>query len=241
MVEIKTHDYYDMPDDNYMVIKHISKISSEAIYRLFIVDITTVGYAYRDLILRNIGHDCEQSQRTESLKVFTELAAVFGDYLGELWLLENKLNYPEADTIYIPMSVATHVYEFLYEKKYYYRWNCIFDGFDMIYDEMWPFKIMENYNSYKNGNGTVAAQNSWDNLGYSCDLCRCEVRYFEFMWHCKNKSHQHDLCLSCIYSTFQQYKEMQSFLFEILQDVVNQDIIQDIVSCCVGKVHKFDL
>ena len=99
---------------------------------------------------------------------------------------------------------------------------------------------MKSYENYRDGLDTAAPQKCWDYGGFSCDLCRCEVRYFEYMWHCGNKEHVHDLCLSCMYSNLQQYKEMKKFLVGVLDKVVNRDIIEEIVVFCVGKVNKFD-
>ena len=83
-------------------------------------------------------------------------------------------------------------------------------------------------------------QYAWDVTSYR-DICRCEVRYYEWMWHCQNEQRRHDFCLSCVNYIVEQYYQMQELLSSILDCIMNQDIIEEIVVFSVGKVNKFNV
>ena len=87
----------------------------------------------------------------------------------------------------------------------------------MFYTQQWQCYIDLHRQCLKNGHEAVNdIQNIWFSTGYTCSICRCEVRYYEWMWHCKNKECKHDFCLSCINYMVQQYEQMQTLLFIIL-------------------------
>ena len=141
----------------------------------------------------------------------------------------------------IAKSVAVQVYKLLFEPEFYHRVGCIFDGEEMFNSEQWTFEVNKTISDYQEGIDCRELQKSWDAFGYSCDICRIDVTFFDFMWHCKrHHNDRHDFCLSCIHSIIQQYNQMQEFLYGILRDQMNKDCIEQIVICCVGKVVKFN-
>ena len=233
MIEIKIDPQYESDEDGEtLIVIHKSKVSRDCIPKRFVVDVTNISQAYKDLIIRNDDGD--------ALKIFDAIYDAFVDIYGDL-RMKNKSDYDDVDGEFIPNSVAVYVYGYLFMERYNLRMNCAFDGKELFYEEMWPYDVRRTMEDQEKGMEICDLQESWDWMGYSCDLCRVEVRYFETMWHCKNKDHVHDYCLSCIHSMVQQYNEMNEFLIELLDGVVNKDCIKEIVVFCVGKVNRFDV
>ena len=233
MVEIKTDEDYGLPEEDVMVIVHKSKLARDSIEKCFIWDITAVTQAYRTMIIR--GCDDENWKFCENLMDFT------AEILPGLYV--NEYGYPyfnEYDSKWIPMLISSEIYGFLFSAGFNHRVNCVFDGEELYHGQQWSYKVKATYDDYKQGIDCLDAQDCWEAVGYSCDICRCEVSLLEFMWHCQDKECTHDFCLSCVHSMVQQYDEMQRFLMEILNDTLNKDIVEEIVKLCVGGVNKFN-
>ena len=239
MITIKINAYYfaeDTEEEAMIVTVHKSRVSRDSIKKLFIVDITDKNRAYNDMITRN--------NDMEKYGVFSAIVDGLKDiYIDKLWHDDELIDdYEECDAVWIPQSVAVYIYGFLFIEQYNHRVCCIFDGKEMLYEKQWAYDIEATRKDYINGRdpGTDNVQESWDpHRGYSCDICRVELSYFEYMWHCTNTEHKHDFCLTCIHSMVEQYTEMQEFLMEILEGVVNKDCVEQIVVFCVGKINKF--
>ena len=122
------------------------------------------------------------------------------------------------------------------------------DGDDgLLYESQWRYHIEKTYLAHKRGMEVSELQSRWNGTGYSCDLCRIELSYYEFMYHCQDydDNHQcnkqkHDFCVSCVYAILCQYNQMKPFLAEMLKNVLNDHCIDEIVAFCVGKIIKFD-
>ena len=228
MIEIMTNPEYRTIHDPPIVSIPKQSVFSIPICKTYVADLTNSIQACNDLVLRNNRNEAE-------FDVFSELHDVLLDIYFESYT-KQEINYGQSDAVGIPNFVAVHIYEFLFDKKYNYRINCVFDDTELFYQRLWPFHIGKTLTNTQNG---VNTQNVWDCMGYSCDICRVEVRYFEYMWNCTNPDQYHGYCLSCTYSMVQQHDEMQDFLEEILDGVINRDCIEEIVVFCVGKINKF--
>ena len=211
-----------------MVKVHKDDCARDCIDLQFLLDLTNLVGAQNDLILRNAAiHGGNES----AMHMFCELSDVLIDIYGELYY-DEKIDFSECQSQFIPDNVAIDIYEFLYKPMYNYRINCIFDGAEMFGMKQWQYIVDRTIDCYKTGIDTTAPQDTWICTGYSCDICRCEVSPFEYMWHCKDEQHKHDFCLSCVHHMVQQYYQMQTFLSDILDGVVNKDIIEEIVVLC---------
>ena len=141
---------------------------------------------------------------------------------------------------FISAAMAIYICEFLCEPQYNYRIRCIFeDDKNLFTDQVWTCDIMNTYQAIKDGKDTLDLQ-YFDGTGYTCDICRCEISRYEWMYHC-TAEHSHDYCLSCIYSIISQHKEMKQFINDCLLDLLNADCIEQIITFCMGTVTKFDI
>ncbi len=130
-------------------------------------------------------------------------------------------------------------YLYLYSLNHYeYKIGCIYDDSDLYINHLWTYKILKTYNDIKNCIQIKPLQLLPDLTGYSCDLCRIEVGWNEFMFHCN--CDKHDFCISCIYSLIFQQTEMKQLLYGLLKEFINDDCIYQIVTFCVGRVIKLE-
>ena len=224
----------DIDDEELLLITvHKSKVSLDCIYKIFVNDLTDIKTAENDMILRN-------NNNKENFDIFCELIRCLDDvYLMDEWHDEYIGDYDKDDAECIPDFVGLIICQFLFTPQYNYRIHCMFDGKEMFNELQWKYNVERTIEDYKEGRDAIAAQDGWDGTGYSCDMCRVEVSYFEYMWHCKDM--EHDFCLTCVHSLVQQYNQLQDYLVDILDHILSQDIILEIVSFCTGKVNKFDI
>eukprot|EP01084_Bolivina_argentea_P253521 425875_1 len=239
MFEIKTTEYeYDnVYFGGEIITIDKSEVCRDAVDALFIVDVTNTAQAYIDLIL---GLNEEDENETKERTFYMINECLLDIYCNNMWY-NDEIDYEEYDAETMSVSMCIYIFEFLYCSKYYHRINCIFDGCDMIHEMQWPYYVGKHIENVQKGIETADAQIVWECGGYSCDLCRIEVKYFEYMWHCDNGDHEHDFCLSCIHSVLQQFYEMKNFIIELLDGVINRDCVEEIIAFCVGKVNTFDV
>lgn len=147
---------------------------------------------------------------------------------------------------YLNQAISTEIYKFLYEEEYNYRFRCLFcsDSHYLHLKPQWSYHLKNNLLAMRKGKDVSDIQNAWECTGYSCDLCRIELSYFEYVYHCDNQiGDEHDYCLLCIDTLITQYNQMKPFIVQILKNKLDNHCIDEIVTCCVGKViqFKFDL
>ena len=257
MIQIRSDPDYEPNDpeeeQKLMTVIHKDDVSRDAIDKLFLIDLTNLVLAQYDLILLSSRNDTDKDEESSSededededednrFDTFCEICDGLLDVYCELWDNGDISEYNEADAQLIPDSIAVRIYGFLFHPQYNYRVNCIFDGDEMFAGEQWEYYVRRTIDDFKNGVDANDVQDAWLCTGYSCDICRCEVRYYEWMWHCKNRKCKHDFCLSCVNYMVQQYYQMKQLLVDILKGVVNRDIIEEIVVFSVGKVNKFNV
>ena len=237
MIQIRSAPHYE-PDDpeeeqKLMTIIHKDDVARDAIDKFYQIDLTNLVFAQFDLILLTSRDDTDEDDQFDT---FCKICDGLIDVYSELWYDEEISDYDEPDAQLIPDSIGIRIYGFLFDPEYNYRINCIFDGYEMFGGEQWPYYVRRSINDLKNGVDVNGSQNAWLCTGYSCDICRCEVRYFEWMWHCRNKKCKHDFCLSCVNYMVQQYYQMQELLVDILDDVVNRDIVEVIAVFSVERL-----
>ena len=234
MIQIKTYGIY--PELQYqpvIVTQHKSAVYHQCVAHESTINITNTLQARSDLVLKTMN--------TEQIDIYTQLC---DDLCGiyELLRIQRKIDYNHyfGITRDIAKSVALEIWKLLFEPQFYHRVQCIYDGYDLFDSEQWAFEVNKTISDHLDGIDCRDLQNSWDAFGYSCDICRIDVTFFDYMWHCKNGDHRHDFCLDCIHSIIKQYDQMQEFLCGILKSELNKDCIEQIVIYCVGRVIKFD-
>eukprot|EP01084_Bolivina_argentea_P163785 284875_1 len=212
-----------------IVIVHVSKLYRYPTEGIFIVDITNRTKAETDLILKTTDNN--------NINVYNELC----DILSDFCILEmNDMETEHFHYEFMNKIIAMNIYYFLFDQSYSYRIQCVFGNSFLFYEEQWKYHILRTYNALKKGNMSMQeVQGSRDGFGYTCDICRVELSWYDYMYHC-GCEHQHDFCLTCIHSIMQQHKEMKEFLSGILNKIINDDCIQEILTFCVGNVIEFD-
>ena len=140
---------------------------------------------------------------------------------------------------YIGNLIATFIVNMLYEKEYNYRIMCIFEDANYLFvEQLWTYDISLTYKQIQKGKDTVDLQD-FEGTGYTCDICRCEISRYDYMFHCKSDIDIHDYCISCVDAIILQYNQMKKFIDNCLNEQLNDDCIDQIVTFCVGKVNKF--
>ena len=135
--------------------------------------------------------------------------------------------------------VAMNVFGYLYAPQYSHRIQCVFGDSYLFVEEQWKYHIWRTIMEIRNGTEMHEIQSSRSGFGYTCDICRVELSWYEMMYHCEC-CHQHDFCVSCIHSIMDQHDEMKRFISGILKNEIDDDCIQEIVAYCVGKVIQFE-
>ena len=106
----------------------------------------------------------------------------------------------------------------------------------MFVEEQWRYSVNRHYRCIRDGLETVDLQDTWNFWGYTCDICRVELSYFEMMYHCRcvQSPHKHDICITCIHSIVLQQQDIATFLAGILADELDRNCIQQIIDFYVG-------
>ena len=191
------------------------------------MDITDRLQATADLILR--------TDDPVQMEMFSALSSVFE---GQWLQSDEAMLYQEHETKFVGAWMARKIHSFLFSVDHQYRIGCVFDGHNLFVDEQWEFMVDRTFKAIREGLDTVDLQESWNYWGYTCDICRVELSYFETAYHCECQ-HKHDFCITCIHSMVQQHQELQTFMTGILNDELNANCIQEIVAFTVGHVLKF--
>eukprot|EP01083_Nonionella_stella_P137543 418487_1 len=126
----------------------------------------------------------------------------------------------------------------LHLAQYQYRVDCLFDGTSLFYEEQWKYDVALTYCQLRKGVEMNDLQDARDGYGYTCDICRMEIGWYQYMYHCQNE-HQHDFCVSCIHGVIQQRNDIEKYMMELLHGQLDNDCIEQIVEFCVGRVLKF--
>eukprot|EP01083_Nonionella_stella_P097869 275164_1 len=85
------------------------------------------------------------------------------------------------------------------------------------------------------------ALDSFDNIEYACNVCRCALREWDYVYSCCTKQWEenqqmHDYCLFCVHNVIQLNKELAQLLKDILRNTIDMDCIQTIVHYMIGRV-----
>ena len=233
-VKIKTDFGYSLSDRIVHVdIEDVLRYPTEGV---FIVDITNRTKAEFDLILRSKHNEITNDKDIDLLEIYCILC----DYLRDFYWLECNDSEEEMHHFgFMASEISMEIYGFLFEKQYNYRIGCMLgnDGI-LFYEKQWRYHVLRTLKNLRNGVKMNKVQNARDAFGYTCDICRSEISWYEIMYHC-TCTHQHDFCVTCIHSMLQQYEEMKQLISKIMRNVIDDDCIGEIVSFCVGKVNKF--
>ena len=236
--EIKpTWVYNESTDMDKRVKVHKDKIARAKIYKTAVMNIANPTQAVSDLILRT-----DNGLSDGIFKSVTE--ALYQVYINLWWYAE--IGYTEFQARTMVTTFGCNIYQYLYRPEYIYRVNCLFheeDNHELFCGESMPFHVKLTLEDQEQGLEVVKLQECWTMMGYACEICRVEIGYFEYMWHCKHEKvpDRHAYCLTCVHSMVQQYNEMEQFLADLLLDIVDMDCIIEIVAYCVGKVKKFEI
>eukprot|EP01084_Bolivina_argentea_P090845 163600_1 len=223
----------EVTNENYTWVKNAdiitidpSEVLRNCIHAYFIVDLTNNTNAILDLILRT--NDARIRTIYSTLNAY-----LFQFYYFEMMEIEEHDNFKS-----ILSLVSSHICEFLCKYDYNYRVMCMLnDEHDLFVQQIWQYAVLKQFNDIKNGLPTADIQD-FSGTGYSCSICRCELSRYEFMFFCPNS--RHGYCVSCMYSFILQHNEMKIFLYECLDELLNEDCIEQVVTFCVGKVIKYN-
>ena len=233
----------------------IVSISNKKVLRFptqsrFVVDITNRIKAECDLILQT-KTDNHNNDRY-NVNIYQSLCEyLFQFYWSEMYEIEDCLDKNSLDNIgymkVLGMMVGTNIYKFLFDIDYNYKIQCVYGYSYLYYDQQWKYHILRQFNEIRKKTKMYDLQDSRNRLGYTCDICRVELNWYEFVYHCKcnvnnnninDYNHAHDYCISCIHSIMMMYNEMKKYISNCIY-ILDDDCIEEIVTFCVGKVVKF--
>eukprot|EP01084_Bolivina_argentea_P306341 529362_1 len=177
----------------------------------------------------------------ESKNIFNVLINIYDEYSFN-WCIEqygdeNGLCHWEAVSLFI----TKNIFDFLFAADFNYKINCLLDGDShsvLRLNNLRQSDIRTKLELQKNKSGNVEVDmDEFDELSYRCDCCRTGLRDWHFVYQCSTKPlDRHDFCLDCVNTVVSLNHELKSYLDEILDENVNNDCIQVIVSYVIGKV-----
>ena len=236
-------------------IVHKSNISRPGIYQDTAIDITNKFCTIKDVIFGL--ETCTDQQSENGKQDQHDIIDIYGSLKDSLYDMYCDIFIQNGDTygreihryehILSSMTdnLAINVCMYLVQRKEYdYRVQCIYCDNFLNLDEHWRYYLERIHQERLQGIEVYEAQEAHldtdysDSLGFSCDICRVEVNMYDNMYNCSKDNKSHDFCISCIYGIIVEYQEMKRFLADILQDVVNNDCLEEILSFCVGRIIK---
>lgn len=133
---------------------------------------------------------------------------------------------------------ASHIYEFLYPKRCYYRVKCPLGNTNLK-------TANSAYDMGLSFDGMAESLWMWNELKPSCEICKMWMSWYEMPYVCscqiENTMRSHAYCISCVYAMMGQYNQLKSFMEELLKSELDKHCIGEIVGYCVGTVCKFDV
>lgn len=242
---------------NDIVQVHKTKLLRFPTQSIFVVDITDRIKAECDLILVTKKPDPSELETDEekdehyNVKIYQSLCEyLFEFYWSEMYEIYDYIDKDSLDNVgYMKVlgnMVATNIYKFLFDINYNsHRIQCVYGNGSansyLYYDQQWKYHILRQFLEHKNATSIMQPlQEARNRLGYTCDICRIELNWYEFVYHC-NCDHSiftHDYCITCIHAIMNMYIEMKKYISSCIQNL-NDDCIEEIVTFCVGKVVKF--
>ena len=221
-----------------IVTLHSSQIVRGAIRNENVIDITDRKGAETSLILKTDNTECHQMyntlgrilQRLCAAEIIPDLQDVIPNYDGN------------RDEQFMASFMAMNILQFLFPSEYNYRFGCALGKSELRLDQIWSICIDDHYGAIQRGEHVTDLQHDrFCGVGYSCNICRMELNWYEYAYHCKCDSDMtHEFCISCIHSMLDQYEKMKPFMSQLLMDVLDKNCIETIVVFCVGKVARFD-
>eukprot|EP01084_Bolivina_argentea_P254895 428628_1 len=217
-----------------------SKLHTPTVYSILTIDMTEKRQLFSDLILK--------TENKKQIDIFSQLHSCVQDTYFPMYNAE-IIDDEYWQIPFLCQSMAFNIYELLYLPEFNYHVKCPFDGNELFCRQQWSFYLNANINAIQKGLEIAYndIQDSWQSgSGYSCDICRLEMSYYEFMYHSDTGNGQctdvqHDYCLSCVHSIIKQYCQLKPFLLELLRNELDDVCcVDEIVSYCIGKVIRFD-
>eukprot|EP01084_Bolivina_argentea_P115668 205655_1 len=211
------------------LLRHSTKIQDFLKECEFVIDITNRSIAESELLLGT-----NVAENTRFYCMLYEY--VNGIYMEQMY--ENIEQMKDRHNLsFFGNLVSINIYQFVFEKEYNYRIKCLFDDYILFCVQQWSFEIGRTIKKIKMGKEFKNPQTNHDSFGYSCDICRVETSWYEYVYICKCE--EHAFCLSCIHSNVMQYKQMKPLISDILNGVLDDNTVEVIVMFCVGKVRQF--
>eukprot|EP01083_Nonionella_stella_P178002 627530_1 len=204
---------------------HASDLSRPTQNAEHVVDITDRKHMECELILR--------SNEQNAATMYCELCDVLSTICG-LFYVEDEVYHGS----HMASLISTYICQCLYAPDYTYRFECLFCNTFLFSNNQWEFSIAEYAHQIQNGIQMTEIQRARDCMGYSCDICRVELSWYEISYHCYGRP-RHDFCVSCVHSLLTQQSEMKAYLSQILNGRVTDDCILEIVKFCAGNVQRF--
>eukprot|EP01083_Nonionella_stella_P008309 23896_1 len=241
MVEIELDDGYVDATTNDTVITHTSQLLRYPVRNCFIVDLTNRTQSELRCIVRNTSDISSQT--------YWELCDTLnGLFVNEMFNIDRMIEEGESGNPrnfeYMSGLVAVYIHQFLFPPQYNHKIKCLLGDTNLLLEQQWTYFLWRNRQDIRKGykvNEPQELRTDRDIMGYTCDICRMEVNWYEFVYHCECKGDGHDFCVSCVDACCAQYETMQPFVAQLLCDRLNDHCIEEVVSFCVGKINTFHI
>ena len=214
-------------DDSIVSANHCD-VLSWPITVVFVVDATNRSEAESDLILKT--DDPTQIAVKEAVAECIQSIFSWDSDIAE------KHMYSDYDFKFMWSWMAMNIHSFLFSPDYEYRIGCVSDSCQLNAEWLWQYDLRRAL-----GNSEACEdadiQGNWeylpDYVGYTCDICRVEMSWFEMAYYCE-PGNDHHFCVSCLHSMIQQHTEINALITGLFQNC-----IQEILTFCFGNVLKF--
>eukprot|EP01084_Bolivina_argentea_P110766 197715_1 len=230
MITIKTDPHYRLLNFEAVICDvHSSQVFRPPVRSQHLINITNRNRAEMELILGT-------NDETKFAFYVALKNTLFNTYVDEMNTIEKSFHQFE----YMCIFVATNIYRFVYCVDYNYRIDCMLDSGHLFHDNAWLDNVKRNFGLQmkdKHSYNVRECDLSRSVMGYSCDICRIEINWYDFVFSCRGDD-DHAFCMSCIHSILMQYNEIKPFIYELLKDILDDNCVEVIVAFCVGKIVK---
>ena len=206
---------------------HVSRIYRKGTEMQYEIDLIPTNKMKQNLLIRR--HD------TESQIIFKTLVNVY--YFQSFAFCLDQYGDEEAVSYYegLAVFVAKYIFDCLYEPQFYYKVDCLLDG--DRHSVLHLRNLRQSHIATKLEMKVAMTAEQYDRICYQCDCCGTGIRDYDFVYQCSaDPLNRHDFCLNCVNTVIVLNGELRTYLDEVLNDNLNNDCIQMIISYVIGNV-----
>lgn len=138
--------------------------------------------------------------------------------------------------------IAKNVCDFLFQRQFHYKLDCLLAAHLHGSLRCWnvhQFHLKAVYEIRRQKLGNVPDVAAEMFAGYSCDICRIGLHFWDYMFECDNGyMDSHDFCLNCATNVIKMNCELKELLAGLLRDVLIVECIDTIADYVVGRTNQ---